>query len=124
MRWQIREIRVIDLILYLILPLYSIAVEISGLLLLIRNIVSIHPVLLVAIMTVPFYFSLKYFAIGCVLAYKAFAPLSLRDRCRYEPCCSTYMIIAIKKYGLFRGLYKGIRRIMRCKPPFGGEDMP
>ena len=124
MRCQIREIRVIDLILYLVIPMICLATEVAGIILLIRSISAVHPLIWVAVMLVPFYFSLKYFTIGCVLAYKAFAPLSLRDRCRYEPCCSTYMIMAIKKYGLFRGVYKGIRRIMRCKPPYGGEDMP
>jgi putative component of membrane protein insertase Oxa1/YidC/SpoIIIJ protein YidD len=34
------------------------------------------------------------------------------------------MIMAINKYGLFRGVYKGIRRLLRCKPPNGGEDYP
>ena len=59
-----------------------------------------------------------------VLAYKAFAPLSLRSRCRFTPTCSTYMIMAINKYGLFIGVGKGIGRVLRCKPPNGGVDYP
>jgi putative membrane protein insertion efficiency factor len=67
---------------------------------------------------------LKPFAIGWVLMYKAFAPKSIRKECRFVPTCSTYMIMAIKKYGLIIGVYKGIKRIMRCKPPNGGVDYP
>ena len=56
--------------------------------------------------------------------YKAFAPMSIRNRCRFEPTCSTYMIMAIIKYGLFIGVIKGIKRLFRCKPPNGGVDLP
>ncbi|MBQ4053248.1 MAG: membrane protein insertion efficiency factor YidD [Clostridia bacterium] len=63
-------------------------------------------------------------AIGTVLAYKAWAPLDVRGRCRFEPTCSTYMILAIKKFGLVYGIIKGIKRIKRCKPPNGGVDYP
>ena len=58
--------------------------------------------------------TLKTFVIGMVLAYKSYAPKKLRDRCRFEPSCSTYMILAIEKYGLCKGFVKGIKRINRC----------
>ena len=70
------------------------------------------------------YFFLKRFTIGLVLAYKAFAPIDVRRSCRFQPTCSTYMIMAIKKYGLVYGVIKGIHRISRCKPPNGGVDYP
>lgn len=124
MRGQIREVRILDLFLYLILPAIGIAAEVALCVCMIIYNTDMHPILSVLLVLIPFYTSLKYFVIGVVLAYKAFAPLSLRDRCRYDPCCSTYMIIAIRKYGLIRGLYKGIRRISRCKPPYGGTDLP
>ena len=66
----------------------------------------------------------KRLAIGCVLCYKAFAPLGVRDRCRFTPTCSTYMIMAINKYGLIIGFLKGLYRISRCRPPNGGVDYP
>jgi len=68
--------------------------------------------------------TLKKFVIGCVLAYKSYAPMKLRDRCRFEPSCSTYMILAIEKYGLFKGFAKGMKRINRCHAPNGGIDYP
>ena len=70
------------------------------------------------------YVFLKRLAIGCVLCYKAFAPMEVRQRCRFTPTCSTYMIMAINKYGLFIGMIKGFRRIRRCRPPNGGVDYP
>lgn len=59
-----------------------------------------------------------------VKVYQRFAPEKTRKKCRYEPSCSQYMIIAIEKYGAVRGLIKGVRRLLRCKPPHGGFDMP
>ena len=56
--------------------------------------------------------------------YQAYAPESVRNRCRYEPSCSQYMLLAMEKYGLWKGIRKGLRRWGGCKPPAGGYDMP
>ena len=66
----------------------------------------------------------KRIAIWFIQLYQRFAPDKVRDKCRFEPTCSTYMIMAIRKYGLIVGLCKGIKRISRCKPPNGGIDYP
>lgn len=45
--------------------------------------------------------------------------------CRYEPSCSRYMIGAVEKYGLVRGVARGVGRVCRCHPwAEGGEDPP
>lgn len=36
--------------------------------------------------------------------------------CVMYPSCSNYMIMAIEKYGIFKGILKGLRRITRCYP--------
>lgn len=36
--------------------------------------------------------------------------------CRFYPTCSTYFIQSLEKYGLIKGTYLGIRRILRCHP--------
>ncbi len=55
---------------------------------------------------------------------RTLSPL-LGPACRFEPSCSRYMVEALKKYGLFRGLAKGLKRFMSCHPwnP-GGYDPP
>ena len=45
--------------------------------------------------------------------------------CRYYPSCSEYMYESIKRYGTFKGIKKGIGRILRCNPwSLGGYDPP
>lgn len=42
-----------------------------------------------------------------------------RNACRFIPSCSEYTAQAIAKYGAFRGVYMGIKRILRCRPGGG-----
>lgn len=45
--------------------------------------------------------------------------------CKYHPTCSEYSYLSIKKYGLFKGGFKSIKRIFRCTPwSKGGIDLP
>lgn len=124
MKKQIREIRIIDLFKYFLLPMLLISGIwlIFGLVLLDTdapiNVISLISAIILS------YILLKYFLIGTVLMYKAFAPMEMRSQCRFEPTCSTYMIMALKKYGAIIGLIKGICRIVRCRPPNGGIDYP
>ena len=52
--------------------------------------------------------------------YQALLSPLLPNACRYNPTCSQYTIDAIQKYGGFKGIYLGIRRILRCHP-WGGH---
>ena len=36
--------------------------------------------------------------------------------CVFYPTCSEYAKQAINKYGILKGIYLGIRRILRCHP--------
>lgn len=40
--------------------------------------------------------------------------------CRYTPTCSQYMIEAIQTHGIAKGLWLGVKRILRCHP-WGGS---
>ena len=51
-----------------------------------------------------------------IYIYKYTISKILPDVCIYEPTCSTYTIIAIKRFGVFRGLFMGGKRILRCHP--------
>jgi putative membrane protein insertion efficiency factor len=45
--------------------------------------------------------------------------------CRFQPSCSEYFILAVRKYGALRGAWKGTGRICRCHPfSKGGYDPP
>ena len=37
-------------------------------------------------------------------------------RCRYYPTCSAYAYQAISKYGVWKGGFLALRRLMRCHP--------
>ena len=44
-------------------------------------------------------------------------------KCKYYPTCSEYMKQAITKYGVFHGLYLGMKRFFKCNPfSKGGYD--
>lgn len=40
--------------------------------------------------------------------------------CRFTPTCSQYFAQALRKHGLLRGGYLGVRRLLRCHP-WGGS---
>lgn len=43
--------------------------------------------------------------------------------CRFEPTCSEYALQAIARYGIFKGVFMGAVRILRCNPLVpGGFD--
>ena len=55
--------------------------------------------------------------------YRLFISPLIGSNCRYSPTCSEYGITALKKHGVFRGIYLTIRRIIRCNSLFkGGYD--
>ncbi|MDP9066475.1 MAG: membrane protein insertion efficiency factor YidD [Pseudomonadota bacterium] len=58
-----------------------------------------------------------------IRAYQlALSPL-LGPRCRFYPSCSSYAHSAIERHGLGRGIWLGMRRILRCHPfAEGGYD--
>lgn len=54
---------------------------------------------------------------------KHISPLKGTGCCIYTPTCSEYTRQAVEKYGVVKGLIKGVWRILRCNPfAKGGED--
>lgn len=62
---------------------------------------------------------MKYIFIAMVQLYK-WTPLKTHSMCRFIPTCSDYMIMALNTHGTIKGLYLGIKRILRCHP--GGKS--
>ena len=48
--------------------------------------------------------------------YKRFLSPFLPSACRYNHTCSEYMLEAVSKYGVPRGVSMGLRRLLRCHP--------
>lgn len=45
--------------------------------------------------------------------------------CKYYPSCSEYAVMALKKYGVIKGVLKSVFRLLRCNPfSKGGIDFP
>jgi putative membrane protein insertion efficiency factor len=36
--------------------------------------------------------------------------------CRFHPTCSEYTYQAVDRFGIFKGIYLGSRRVLRCHP--------
>lgn len=66
---------------------------------------------------------LKFIFIIPIKIYQICISPILPNSCIFNPTCSEYAIVAIKKYGIIYGLYLSIRRIIRCHPyNVGGDD--
>ena len=51
------------------------------------------------------------------------SPLKMHVHCIYTPTCSQYAIEALEKYGVVKGTWLAVRRILRCHPfAKGGYD--
>lgn len=58
--------------------------------------------------------------------YKVFISPILGSNCRFYPTCSTYTYQAIERHGFLKGIYLGLKRILKCNPfhPGGIDEVP
>jgi uncharacterized protein len=64
------------------------------------------------------------FALDC---YKAYLSVLFAGSCRFEPSCSRYAYEAIERFGVMRGVWLGMKRLLRCHPfsrRFGFDPVP
>lgn len=63
--------------------------------------------------------------LALIHAYRLILSPWLGGRCRFIPSCSEYGLLAIRKYGAWKGGWKTLGRIIRCQPFCqGGVDFP
>jgi len=68
----------------------------------------------------------KKILIVLIRGYQKFISPFLGNNCRFSPTCSEYFILAVEKYGVFKGIYLGVKRIVKCHPfnPGGYDPLP
>ena len=66
---------------------------------------------------------LKKIIIAAIKIYRKFISPLKKPCCRFMPTCSEYAIEALSRYGVIKGLYLSVKRILRCSPlSKGGYD--
>ncbi len=59
--------------------------------------------------------------------YKAYLSILFAGSCRFEPTCSRYAYVAIERFGVARGVWLGLKRLLSCHPlsrKFGYDPVP
>jgi hypothetical protein len=64
--------------------------------------------------------------VGLIRGYQRFLSPALPASCRFHPTCSQYTLEAVTRYGVVRGGWLGVRRLVRCHPfnPGGFDPLP
>jgi uncharacterized protein len=66
---------------------------------------------------------MKTLALRMLRTYKRWVSPLLPPSCRYVPTCSEYAIEAVERYGVLRGSWMAVARVLRCHPFVrGGYD--
>ncbi len=60
------------------------------------------------------------FFISLIKFYQIFFSPILGKSCRFNPSCSNYVILSLKKFGIFKSIFLIIKRIFKCHP-WGGS---
>ena len=61
---------------------------------------------------------------GLLRLYKRWISPGLPSACRFHPTCSEYMLEAVEKYGVARGVWMGLLRLLKCHPFHAGGFDP
>lgn len=59
--------------------------------------------------------------ISIIKGYSYLVSPLLGQNCRFHPTCSAYMMQAIEVHGVFKGVWLGVRRILKCHPYHKGD---
>ncbi|MBW1896712.1 MAG: membrane protein insertion efficiency factor YidD [Deltaproteobacteria bacterium] len=69
---------------------------------------------------------MRPFLLALIRAYQYILSPLFIPACRFHPTCSEYAFKAIDRYGVLRGSWMALRRILRCHPfrPGGFDPVP
>jgi uncharacterized protein len=66
---------------------------------------------------------MRALTVAALRIYKRWVSPLLPSACRFHPSCSEYMLRAVEKHGAARGMWMGVKRLMKCHPfHTGGFD--
>jgi putative membrane protein insertion efficiency factor len=67
------------------------------------------------------------FALFALRFYKTYLSMLVGGSCRFEPTCSVYAYQAVERFGVTRGSWLALKRLLRCQPlsrQFGYDPVP
>lgn len=67
---------------------------------------------------------MRWLIVTLLRLYKLLISPLLPSACRFYPTCSEYTAEAVRKHGAWRGLWLGMRRLLRCHPFHSGGFDP
>ncbi|MCR6112682.1 membrane protein insertion efficiency factor YidD [Bacillus sp. A301a_S52] len=69
---------------------------------------------------------MKWMLIGMIKFYQRWISRFTPPTCRFYPTCSHYGIEAISRFGIFKGGWLTLKRIVKCQPfhPGGLDPVP
>ena len=63
---------------------------------------------------------MRFLILKIIRVYQKYLSPLLGPNCRFHPTCSEYAFQAIETYGVFKGGFLAIKRILKCNP-WGGS---
>lgn len=69
---------------------------------------------------------MKRLVLAMIHGYQRWVSPLKKPCCRYIPTCSAYAVQAVERFGVVKGLFLALCRILRCNPfhPGGYDPVP